>query len=169
MSNNLSLIDRRTRLKHKMAEARQELVAVLQALTPEQLELPTHNEGWNVAQVAAHISAAEGGMEVIARRILDREPNQRKTHQSFDLDRFNNSMIKRRIGKTIPELIQEMETSRVRMLEILDQATDEDLEATGYHPYAGDINLYGLFVVIYRHEREHANDIKQAIAKEQPR
>jgi uncharacterized protein (TIGR03083 family) len=164
MSEKLNLDDRRTRLKYKMAEARQELVATLQALTPEQLELPTHNEGWNVGQVAAHISAAEGSMEVIARRILDREPNQRETNKDFDLDRFNNSMIRRRIGKTIPELIQELAASRVKMLEILDRASEEDLEAPGYHPYAGDINLYGLFVVIYRHERDHANDIKQAIA-----
>src|SRR4051812_24608019 len=99
MSDNVDLNDRRTRLKYKMAEARRELVETLEALTPEQLELPTHNEGWNVGQVAAHIAAAEGSMEVIARRILNREPNQRETNQDFDLDRFNNSMIRRRTGK----------------------------------------------------------------------
>jgi uncharacterized protein (TIGR03083 family) len=166
MSGNINLDDRRTRLKYKMAEARQELVTVLEALTPAQLEMPTHNEGWNVGQVAAHIAAAEGSMEVIARRILNREPNQREANQDFDLDRFNNSMIRRRTGKTIPDLLDELAASRARMLGILDQASNDDLAATGYHPYAGDIDLYGLFVVIYRHERDHAGDIKKAIAKE---
>lgn len=159
-----NLDDRRTRLKYKMAEARQELVSALQNLTPAQFDLPTHNEGWNVRQVAAHIAAAEGTMEVIARRILDREPNQRETTATFDLDRFNSSMIRRRAEKSIPELIEELNLSRGRMLEILDRASEEELDLPGYHPAAGDITLYGLFVVIYRHERQHAQDIKEAIA-----
>ncbi|HEX2913077.1 MAG TPA: DinB family protein [Chloroflexia bacterium] len=157
------LNDRRTRLKYKMAEARQELVSTLQALTPEQLSLPTRNEGWNVGQVAAHICAAEGGMEPIAHRILSQEPNQRENAASFDLNRFNNGMIKRRVDKTIPELIEELNTSRARMLEIIDRVSDEELDLPGYHPAAGDITLYGLFVVIYRHERDHAEDIRKAV------
>lgn len=158
------LTDRRTRLKHKMEEARQELIATLQSLTPEQMTRPTHNEGWNVGAVAAHIAGAEGSMEAIARRILSRELNQRETAESLDLARYNNSMIKRRSDKSIAELIEELQHNRVRSLQIIDAASDEELDLPGYHPAYGEVTLYGLFVVIYRHERQHAEDIKLAIS-----
>lgn len=158
------LNDRRTRLKYKMAEARQELVSTLLGLTPEQMEYPTRNEGWNIRQVAAHIAAAEGSMEAIGQRILMQDPQQRETVANLDLARYNNSLIRRRADKTIPELISELESSRARMLEMLDRASDSDLDLSGSHPAAGEITLYGLFVVIYRHERQHAEDIREAIA-----
>lgn len=159
------LADRKARLKHKMEEARQELVATLQSLTPEQMDLPTRNEGWTVGQVVAHIASAEGGMEVIAQRILNREPNQRESMAEFDLNRFNDGRIRKRAGKTTADLIEELNTSRARTLEIVDRASAEELDLPGYHPSAGEINLYGLFVVIYRHERQHTTDIRDAIAE----
>ncbi len=160
-----NLDDRRTRLKYKMDEARRDFIALLQSLTPAQMELPTRNEGWNVRQVAIHAVQAEGSMEPIARRIWEQDPKQREVAESIDLSRYNNSMIKRRADKTIPELIEEMQASRVRMLEILDQLSDSDLDLPGYHPAVGEINLYGLFVVVYRHERQHLEDIQQAVAE----
>ncbi len=161
------LNDRRTRLKQKMAEAREELVSTLKSLTPEQFNLPTRNEGWSVREVAAHIASAEGGMEPILHRILNREPNQRETAGDFDLERYNNSRIRKRNDKTIEGLLEELQVSRDRILPILDRLTEEDLDTSGYHPVAGDINLYGLFVVIYRHERTHTADIQQALSAAQ--
>lgn len=159
-----NLDDRRTRVRVKMEEARHELVDLLQSLTPEQMELPTRNEGWKVRQVVIHIAQAEGGMLPIAQRILERDPQQRELAQSIDLARYNNSMIKRRTDKTVPELIEELNTSRAKVNELLAQVSDSDLDLPGYHPAVGEITLYGLFVVIYRHERDHAEDIRQALA-----
>ncbi len=158
------LSDRRTRVKIKMTETRQELIKLLQTLTPEQLELATRNEGWNVRQVVAHVCQAEGSMEPIGRRILEQDPKQREIAEGIDLARYNNSQIKRRLEKSIPELIEELNASRVKVLEILERASDADLDLQGYHPAAGDITLYGLFVVVYRHERDHIEDIQLAIA-----
>jgi len=160
----LDLNDRRTCLKQKMTEAQQELIATLQALTPAQMDLPTRNEGWSVRHVAAHICGAESGMQPILERILNREPNQRESSASLDLGRYNNSMIKRRIEKTIPELIEGLEADRTQSLQTLDQLSEEDLELPGYHPAAGEITLYGLYVVFYRHQRIHTEDIQLAIA-----
>jgi hypothetical protein len=159
-----NLDDRRTRLKFKLDETRQELLTVLQSLTPEQMELPTRNPGWNVQQIAIHVSQAEGSMEPIALRILEQDPKQREIAQNVDLARYNASMIKRRLDKTIPELIEELNTSRAHMLAILENASEAELDLPGYHPAAGEIILYGLFVIIYRHEREHIEDIKLALA-----
>ncbi len=157
------LEDRRSRLKFKMYEARQDLMSVLQALQAADLERPTRNEGWNVGQVAAHIAGAEGGMQFIAERMLVRDPQQRQIAQGLDLTRYNNSMIKRRAGLTIEKLVEELGQSRTSMLALLDQATDTDLDHTGYHPAYGETTLYGLFVIIYRHERDHAADIRAAL------
>lgn len=159
-ATEIDLDDRRQRLKHKMTEARQELVQLLLSLTPQQLKLPTNNEGWTVYDVAAHIAGAEGGMEVIANRILAHEPSM---VPDFDINRFNNGNIRRRQGKTMPQLVDELNASRVRMLALLDNVTEEQLDLPGKHPTAGETTLYGLMVVIYRHERTHADDIRQAL------
>lgn len=158
--DNPGLSDRKTRLKLKMLETRQELVSLLESLTPSQLELPTNNEGWTVYDLACHVAGAEGGMEIIAKRILAKEPSM---VSDFDIDRYNAGNIKRRHGKTVAELIEELSLSRARMNAIIDDVTDEQLDLSGQHPTYGDTTLYGLFVIIYRHERIHTEDIKQAI------
>ncbi len=163
------LSDRHERLKFKMAQARQELLATLQNLTPAQLELPTRNEGWSVGQVAAHIAGAEGGMEVIAQRILAQDPQQRETAAGLDIDRYNASMLRRRVGKSIPELQAELEASRSRMLAFLERVGEADLDLPGLHPAYGETTLYGLFVIIYKHERIHTEDIQQALAQAEER
>lgn len=162
--NTVNLEDRKTRLKYKMGEARQELVTLLESLTPAQMELPTNNEGWTVYDVACHIAGAEGGMEVIAQRMLAQEPSM---VPGFDIDRYNAGNIKRRRGKTVPELVEELNNSRVRMLAILDKTSDSQLDLPGQHPTYGDTTLYNLFVIIYRHERIHTEDIRQAISPAQ--
>jgi uncharacterized protein (TIGR03083 family) len=154
--------DRRTRLKVKMAEARQELVAIFNGLTEAQFDLPTSNEGWTVYDLAKHLAGAEGGMEAIAQRILQGHSG---VHEGFDLERYNAGNIRRRTDKRIPELIEELNQSRTRMLQLLDSLTDEQLSLPGHHPYAGYIDLYGLFVVVYKHERMHTEEIRAAIAE----
>jgi uncharacterized protein (TIGR03083 family) len=154
--------DRRTRLKVKMAETRQELIDVLNGLTEEQFDLPTNNEGWTVYDLAKHLAGAEGGMEAIAHRILQGHTG---VNEGFDLERYNAGNIRRRADKKIPELIEELGQSRIRMLQLLDSVTDEQLNLPGHHPYAGYLDLYGLFVVVYKHERMHIKEIQEAIVE----
>ncbi len=158
--DEVDLTDRRQRLKHKMAEARRELIEVLSGLTPAHYALPTRDVGWSVYDVAAHIAGAEGSMEVIAKRILNREPS---IVAGFDIERFNAGNIRRRQGQSIQNFLDELAASRVRMLALLDSATDEQLDLPGQHPTAGETTFYGLLVVVYRHERIHAEDIRLAL------
>lgn len=159
-SDEVDMNDRKQRLKHKMVEARRELLEVLLSLTPAHYALPTRDAGWSVYDVAAHIAGAEGSMEIIANRILNHEPS---IVAGFDIERFNAGNIRRRQGQTIQNFIDELAASRVRMLGLLDNATDEQLNLPGQHPTAGKTTLYGLFVVVYRHERIHAEDIRLAL------
>ena len=157
---SLDLSDRRQRIKHKMEQARTELVELLLSLTPEQMKLPTRDEGWSVFDVAAHIAGAEAGMEVIGRRILAREPSM---VPNFDIERFNAGGIKKRQGKTMQDFVDELKKSREKINALLDSATDEQLDYEGEHPTVGKTTFYGLLVVIYRHERIHTEDIKAAL------
>ena len=100
-------------------------------------------------------------MEIIAQRMLAGEPTM---VDGFDINRFNAGQVKKRQGKAVAEMIEEINQSRSRMMAALDSATDEQLSLLGQHPAAGEIDLYGLYVVIYRHEREHTKDIKVALA-----
>ena len=156
----LDMNDRKTRLKVKMTEARQELVKVFNTITPENMNRPTANEGWSAYDVACHIAGAEGGMEVIAQRTLVGQPSM---VEGFDIHRFNSGGIRKRKERAIPELIAELDQSRARMFALLESTTDEQLSLPVEHPTVGKIDLYGLFVVIYRHELQHANEIKEAI------
>ncbi|MEI7555662.1 DinB family protein [Candidatus Chlorohelix sp.] len=154
------LSDRKTRLKYKMEEARRELVDTIKNLTDAQLNLPSVNPGWTIYDMICHICGAEPGMEIIAQRILAGEQTM---VEGFDINRFNAGQVKKRQGKVVVEMIEELNQSRIRMLALLDRATDEQLNLRGQHPAAGEIDLYGLYVVIYRHEREHTENIKEAL------
>ncbi|NWJ48370.1 MAG: DinB family protein [Chloroflexi bacterium] len=155
------LSDRKTRLKYKMEEARRDLVDTIKNLTDEQLKLPTANPGWTIYDMLCHITGAEGGMEIIAQRILSGEQTM---VEGFDINRFNAGQVKKRQGKLVADMIEELNQSRARMMAVLDSATDEQLSLRGQHPAAGEIDLYGLYVVIYRHERDHTENIKEALA-----
>jgi uncharacterized protein (TIGR03083 family) len=155
-------MSRKAELKAKMAETRAFLFATLAGLNEEQFNLATTNEGWTVRDLAAHVAGAEGGMKVIAERIITQEPT---VIPGFDLTRFNAGNIRRRADKTVPDLMEELRQSRAVMLEILDNSTEEQLDYPGEHPAYGSTTLYGLFEIIARHEKEHTLEIQQALEK----
>lgn len=156
----MTVSERQAALKAKMMASRLFLVTTFLRIQESELDMPTANEGWTVGNVAAHIAGAEGSMKVLAERILAQEPT---IVSGFDLTRFNEGNIRRRAGKTINELLQELEQSRAQMSGILDNCSDEQLDLPGEHPAYGQTTLFGLFEIIANHEQQHAEEISHAI------
>jgi hypothetical protein len=161
MSAPADISDRRALLRYKIEEVRREVINIFNSLTEEQLKIPTSNEGWTVYDLCCHIAGAGSGMEAIAQRILKGESSM---VEGFDINRYNSGNIRRRQGKAIAELIEELNQSRARMNVILTEISEEQLDLPGEHPTVGKVTLYGLFVVIYRHERQHIQEIREAVA-----
>lgn len=161
--SDTAVSSRKEAIKAKMDEKRRQLIEAIEAITPEQRSLPTNNEGWTVWDVAVHIAAAEGGMQPIAQRIMEKTPNQKELFAGFDVDLYNESGLKKRRHLEKAELLQMLADSRARMYALLDDAKDSDLDLPGYHPVAGDVTLQKLFEIIAWHEGLHAKEIKQSL------
>lgn len=159
----MSYSERKETLQAKLFSARQLLVETISSIQPEQKDLPTSNEGWKVWDIAVHVAGAESGMETIARRILAQDPNQAELATQFDINRYNSSMLNKRRQMDSAALLEMLARSRQNILQILENATEEELNLPGYHPVVGAVSLFGLLEVIAGHEAEHAQDIKEAL------
>lgn len=146
----------------KLADARQQLLAVLNALTPEQWDTEAFSEGepWRVSTIVSHLVDAERGMSIQVHRIRKGEPT---VPEGFDINRWNAGVTKR-IGNLSPaELLEQLATNRTKTLEGLTSLKDEEWALTGRHPARGVISIEQYYETIAAHEISHAHDIQQAL------
>lgn len=145
-----------------LAEARQQLLALLTSLTPAQWESVTFSEGepWTVATVVSHLIDGERGMSIQIHKTRKGEPT---IPEGFDLNRWNAG-VKKRVGNLSPaELLEALTATRAKTLEGLATLTEEEWSLTGRHPSRGVITIEQYYETIAGHDLLHARDIKQAL------
>lgn len=148
--------------REKLAQARQELLTLLNSLTPDQWNSSvfSENETWTVATVLSHLIDAERGMSIQIHKTRKGEPT---VPEGFDIHRWNAS-VKKRIGDLSPaELLAALESTRAKTLEGLESLQDAEWTLTGRHPTRGIITIEQYYETIAGHDLGHAQDIKQAL------
>jgi uncharacterized protein (TIGR03083 family) len=147
----------------QLAAARQQLLAVLNNLTPEQWQTPVYSHGdtWTVATVVTHLIDSERGMSIQAHRARKGEET---LPESFDINRWNAG-VKKRLGEPSPqELLALLDSTRAKTLEVMATMKDEDWTRTGRHATRGIITVAQYYETIANHEVQHAADIRNALA-----
>lgn len=146
--------------------------ALVRACRPPSLERRVPNGDWTVAEVVAHVAAADLltirqlttllGVEPAAGR---REPPVEPGH---DLDAWNLTQVQRRAGRTAEALLAEMEGHREEALRLL-RLLPEGAGAREV-PYPGDRQRAGGQVPLRlwlqawsKHDMVHARDILRAL------
>src|SRR5689334_20660727 len=102
--------------REKLAQARQELLTLLNSLTPDQWNSSvfSENETWTVATVVSHLIDGERGMSIQIHKTRKGEPT---VPEGFDINRWNAG-VKKRIGDLSPaELLASLESTRAKTLE----------------------------------------------------
>ena len=67
MSND----NRRARIRARLEEARQELLDVLDKITPDTEVQSTENPAWTVHDIVAHVTLSERGLQATVQRFLE--------------------------------------------------------------------------------------------------
>ena len=151
--------DRKVQLRERLEAGRAEFLAAVEALTEEDLARPAgHESDWTVKDLIGHVAYAEGSMLPMIQRPLAGQAHQ--VPPDFDLNRWNDSRVRRAKEQPVPALLERLAESRREALALLDGMGDADLDRPTSHPRALDTTVAGVFRIIADHERDHARELR---------
>ena len=145
----------RDEIRAAIVDAHQELLDALDAMTPEEMLLPSPNEGWTAKDTLAHLSSIEARQRGQVRSVLDGQP-----FPGGDVNDYNVHEVAQRRARTLPELRAELERESAATIALLDGLRDDELSREFDHPRRGRIPVSGILQTIPNHVRNHTADIK---------
>lgn len=146
----------------RLTAARQDLLTFLRSLSPEQWQQTVYSEDapWTVTTVVSHLLDAERGMSIQVHKARKGEPT---TPEGFDIHRWNAG-VQERIGNlSSAELLDRLEATRSKTLEVLNSLAEEDWSRTGRHPSRGVITIEQYYETIAGHDQLHLADMKKGL------
>ena len=149
-------------LATRMGESRARTLEYARSLSAEAWSRPTGNEGWTCKDVFAHIGKGNDQMfqailrEVVAGRQVDR------SIFAIDTDGENKRRVAERRGRSVAEIIAELEASGDEVQELLSQFTDTH---EGYQQDDPPFILSGFMRLVLNedHDGEHLAQIRAAL------
>ncbi len=152
---------RKAELRERLDSDRRYFLAAVAALTEEDLARSVgHASDWTARDLVGHIAYAEGGMIPLVQVAQgDGAGTARRPPPDFDIDRWNDSRIRRARAQSVAELLERLATSREQLLGVLDTLGDADLDRPVYHPTQRDTTVEGVFRIIAGHERLHGEEL----------
>ena len=133
---------------------------------------------WSVAEIAEHLAKTETGItgglaqKLGARSDLGAEPDSSSILDSFDPARATNreerweapEFLIPTPGVSLPAAIAALESSRAKLLELLERADGHAVGEVGFkHPFLGPLNFYQWVLFIAYHERRHTLQIEEML------
>jgi len=113
---------------------------------------------WTVHEVLAHIVEVEGSLFHLFSNIA---AGGKGVGPDFDVDRYNQTEVKKISSKTRQELLSLFSQRRTKMFELLQGFTPEILAKSGNHPYLGESKLEEMLRVYLLHVNLHIRDIRR--------
>lgn len=151
--------ERKDQLRDRLQRGRETLLAAVQILSETDLAKPVgHESHWTAKDLIGHIAYAEGSMLPLIERALtgDSAPPS----ADFDLDRWNDSRVRRAREQSVADLLARLTASRQDALALLDRLSEADLDRPATHPTVGATTVAGVFRIIAAHERDHARELR---------
>jgi uncharacterized damage-inducible protein DinB len=151
------LIEERTRLLAAVAD-----LSEAEATRP----LPTSEGGWSVKDVLAHVTISEAANLAFAKRMVaeDNPVQMLPDKGPFDLDRWNNSQVRRRQQLTWAQVQADLAAAHKETLAFVAGLEEAQLDRRGVQAVFGEITLGQLLKILYRHDRMHREEIEQGLA-----
>jgi uncharacterized protein (TIGR03083 family) len=159
-------VDKIAEIKEKKEASYQALREVLDGLEQADWGRPVygHEQGWTVRDLLTHLVSAGPGLLRVAQLI---SAGQLKMRPDFDLDFWNQRQVEKKAGRTPLQLLDDLATLNRDALAYLDRLTGEESEAilsrTGQHAVFGKASVEFILRRVYRHEEEHAADLRHAL------
>ena len=124
------------------------------------VEVYTEGSRWSVAQVLGHMITSERALRKLIITILE---GGRGAPQDFDIDRFNESQMRKFEADPPADPLHVLAEERSQTLAYLAGLDPESLAMEGRHPYFGDVSVQKLFKWIYQHAHVHLREIQAAL------
>lgn len=154
--------ERVKRLCDDIASARDEVLAVVESLTPEQFAKPTVNEGWSVKEVLIHLATiparnVDMWEHAIAEKAWSKEPK---------VDDYSRKQVEARKGTPGAAIVAEYRQAMADQIAFLQNMDPALMDKEWDHPAAsiGHCTLEHMASAGPRHHRKHAAEIQAAIA-----
>lgn len=163
------MADRIPSLVNRLREKGAQSAAFFRALRPADWERAVYSEGaaWNARQVLCHFVAAERAFLPLFEDVL---AGGAGAPEGFDLDRFNESQVRKLDALPPEDLIRQFEAARADLVALVAGMQESDLDRVGRHPWLGVDRLEAFARLIYRHNMLHERDIRRALGgASQPR
>lgn len=153
--------EKKEAIKGELADARNDLFAVLQELRESVWGTPVYSEGetWTVADILRHLTAAERDMTLLVERIRQGSGG---VPPDFDLNRWNARSIEKAEAKSPADLQAEMNENRTYLLEMIEAIGPEEWDLQGRHGSLRIMTVEEILRLIADHERRHTADIREA-------
>ncbi len=155
----MELEERKSRLRTRLAGARDELMGILQQVQPSDEARSTENPAWTVHDLVVHLAVAEVGLQSTVKRFLAGT----ELPADFDLNIWNERTVVRGQSRSMENLLGGLEASRQQTLALIDSLSADELDVGGIHPAGIPTTVEGVFKIMAYHERLHAAEIARAM------
>jgi len=149
-------------LRFDLLATRDDLLALIDALTLADLTRPTHNGYRDVHDTLAHLASAERGRILLTRVCLLINP---LSVPRFVIHLVNGVNVNAKKRRVIEDLKRDLQAGRVPVLRWLDSLRGSDLDRRLNDPIHGRRTLEEVIRLGFAgHERDHTDEIKRALA-----
>lgn len=116
---------------------------------------------WTIKQILAHQVEAEWSILKLVENILD---GGEGVPEDFDLNRYNERKVGELDDLSPDELLTLFTQRRKETVAKLKTMTSSDLEKEGRHPWLGYARIEDMLKLMYRHNKIHQREIRQALS-----
>ena len=149
------------KLRARLVDAHDKVMAYAQTLTHDQAGVGSSNDGWRVQDVLAHLASAELGHCSVIKALLAGQPML--SASGFDLHAFNAAEVAKRRTADLATVVAELEANHESTLALLSRIQPEQWDIAGYHPGGFDTTVEGTFRVIALHKRSHLKELADGV------
>lgn len=143
----------------QVRETRTQIARTARSLLPEHWSLPSPLEGWTHRDLLAHLAGdTDKNIQTVLSSVVARQPLDPALFA--EVDAKNARDLAERSGRSVEELVAEIEHDRDAILDLLAQLQDEH---AGLRQADFPLSLGEALPTFPEHDREHLSQLKTAL------
>jgi hypothetical protein len=144
----------------KLEKGHRKTNEILSTLTTGQWQQVVYAEPypWTVRDLLAHFVSAEELLLRLAQAVAAGDPG---APEGYDYDAINAQEQKRLAGRSVQDLLADLDIERRATIEWVGTLEEETLDRVGRHPALGEIPLEMMIAGIYGHQLFHMRDLQK--------
>lgn len=137
-------------------------LAFFEDLGDDQWAIQVYEDGdrWTVHHLLAHFTEVEGSIPKLIQRVVAGDPG---VAEDFDIDRWNARYTMQLSEHDRDYLLAEFKSRRAATVAMVRAFSEDDLEASGRHPFLGQAQVKDMLKLMYIHLMQHQRDIRNAL------